>query len=40
MPLARIDVSKDAPVERVRAASEAVYNAMVEVANVPLHDKF
>ena len=40
MPLARIDVSKDAPIERVRAVSEAVYNAMVEVANVPLHDKF
>jgi 4-oxalocrotonate tautomerase len=40
MPLARIDVSKDAPIERVRAVSEAVYNAMVEVASVPLHDKF
>jgi 4-oxalocrotonate tautomerase len=40
MPLARIDLSKDAPEERVRAVSEAVYNAMVELANVPLHDKF
>ena len=40
MPLARIDVSKDAPIERVRAVSEAVYNAMVEVASVPLHNKF
>jgi len=40
MPLARIDLSKDAPAERVRVVSEAVYNAMVEVANVPLNDKF
>lgn len=40
MPLARIDLSKDAPPERVRVVSEAIYRAMVEVANVPLHDKF
>jgi 4-oxalocrotonate tautomerase len=40
MPLARIDLSKDASAERVRVVSEAVYNAMVEVANVPLNDKF
>jgi hypothetical protein len=40
MPLARIDLSRDAPPERVRIASEAIYHAMVEVANVPLHDKF
>jgi 4-oxalocrotonate tautomerase len=40
MPLARIDLSKDAPLERVRVVSEAIYRAMVEVANVPLHDKF
>lgn len=40
MPLARIDLSKDAPPERVRIVSEAIYRAMVEVANVPLHDKF
>jgi 4-oxalocrotonate tautomerase len=40
MPLARIDLSKDAPPERVRVVSEAIYHAMVEVANVPLHDKF
>jgi phenylpyruvate tautomerase PptA (4-oxalocrotonate tautomerase family) len=40
MPLARIDLSKDAPAERIRVISEAVYNAMVEVANVPVHDKF
>ncbi len=40
MPLVRIDLSRDASPERVRAISEAVYQAMVEVANVPLHDKF
>ena len=40
MPLARIDLSKDAPPERVRVVSDAIYHAMVEVANVPLHDKF
>ena len=40
MPLARMDLSKDAPPERVRVVSEAIYHAMVEVANVPLHDKF
>jgi 4-oxalocrotonate tautomerase len=40
MPLARIDLSKDAPSELVRVVSEAIYRAMVEVANVPQHDKF
>lgn len=40
MPLARIDIRKDASVELVRVISEAVYKAMVEVANVPVHDKF
>src|ERR1700681_832410 len=40
MPLARIDLSKDAPPERVKVVSEAIYHAMVEVANVPLHDTF
>jgi 4-oxalocrotonate tautomerase len=39
MPLARIDVSKDAPPERIKVVSEAIYSAMVD-ANVPLHDKF
>jgi 4-oxalocrotonate tautomerase len=38
--LARIDLSKDAPPERVRVVSEAIYHAMAEVANVPLHDTF
>jgi 4-oxalocrotonate tautomerase len=40
MPLARIDIRKDASVELVRVISEAVYKAMVDVANVPVHDKF
>jgi len=40
MPLVRIDLNKNAPAERIRIASEAVYNAMRKVANVPAHDKF
>jgi len=40
MPLVRIDISKNAPAERIRAVSEAVYRAMTELANVPLHDRF
>jgi 4-oxalocrotonate tautomerase len=40
MPLARIDISHSAPPERIRVVSEAIYNAMVEIAGVPPHDKF
>jgi 4-oxalocrotonate tautomerase len=40
MPLARIDISEDAPPERIKVVSEAIYRAMVEIANAPLHDKF
>ena len=40
MPLVRIDLSKNASRQRIRAVSDAVYGAMVEIANVPLHDKF
>jgi len=40
MPLARIDISRNASDELVRIVSDAVYRAMVEVANVPAHDKF
>jgi 4-oxalocrotonate tautomerase len=40
MPLARIDLNKDAPVERIRVVSQAIYNAMIEIADVPLHDRF
>ena len=40
MPLVRIDINKDAPAERVRIVSQAVYGAMIEIANVPINDKF
>ena len=40
MPLARIDISKNASDELIRIVSEAVYRAMVEIASVPAHDKF
>jgi phenylpyruvate tautomerase PptA (4-oxalocrotonate tautomerase family) len=40
MPLARIDLSKDVPLERIKVVSDAIYGAMVEIANVPVHDKF
>ena len=40
MPLVRFDLNKNAPVERIRIASEVVYKAMIEVANVPIDDKF
>ena len=40
MPLARIDLSKNAPPERIKIVSEAIYSAMVEIANAPLNDKF
>ena len=40
MPLVRIDLNKDAPAERVRIVSQAIYGAMVEIANVPVNDKF
>jgi hypothetical protein len=40
MPLARIDIGRDASDQLVRIVSQAVYRAMVEVANVPEHDKF
>ena len=40
MPLVRIDLNKDAPAERIRIVSQAVYGAMIEIANVPVNDKF
>ena len=40
MPLVRIDLNKDAPAERIRIVSQAVYGAMVEIAGVPINDKF
>ncbi|WP_207005562.1 tautomerase family protein [Trinickia mobilis] len=40
MPLVRIDISKDAKPEVVKAVSDTVYEAMLNVANVPKNDKF
>jgi 4-oxalocrotonate tautomerase len=40
MPLARIDLIRNASAERIKAVSEVVYKAMVEVAGVPHNDKF
>jgi hypothetical protein len=40
MPLVRIDISKTASCERVRDVGDAVYNAMIAVANVPNYDRF
>jgi hypothetical protein len=39
MPLVRNDLNKDAPTEHVRIVSQAVYGAMIEIANVPINDK-
>lgn len=40
MPLVRIDLNRDAPAERVRIVSQAVYGAMIDIANVPINDRF
>ena len=40
MPLVRIDISKTASRERVRDVGNAVYHAMIAVANVPQNDRF
>ncbi|HEX9464536.1 MAG TPA: tautomerase family protein [Alphaproteobacteria bacterium] len=40
MPLVRIDISKDASADLIRIVGDVVYDAMVEIANVPRHDKF
>jgi 4-oxalocrotonate tautomerase len=40
MRLVRIDVRKSASSELIRAVSAAIYTAMVEIAKVPVHDKF
>ena len=39
MPFVRIGLNKDAPAERVRIGSQAVYGAMTGIANVPISDK-
>jgi 4-oxalocrotonate tautomerase len=40
MPLVRINLSRNATPQVVQAVSETVYQAMVEIANVPRSDKF
>jgi 4-oxalocrotonate tautomerase len=40
MPLVRIDINEDASAELIRVVSDAVYQAMINIANVPAHDKF
>ena len=40
MPLVRVNLSKSASAETVRNVSEVVYDAMINVANVPANDKF
>jgi len=40
MPLVRIDVAESTSSETVKAISETVYTAMVDVAKVPANDKF
>ena len=40
MPFVRINLAKTASPEVVRAISDVVYDAMINVVNVPLHDKF
>jgi phenylpyruvate tautomerase PptA (4-oxalocrotonate tautomerase family) len=40
MPLVRIDVAESTSPETIKAISEAVYVAMVDVAKVPANDKF
>lgn len=40
MPLVRINLSKSAFAETVLTVSDVVYDAMINVANVPANDKF
>jgi 4-oxalocrotonate tautomerase len=40
MPFVRINLAETASPEVVRAISDVVYDAMLNVVNVPLHDKF
>jgi phenylpyruvate tautomerase PptA (4-oxalocrotonate tautomerase family) len=40
MPLARISLSKSLSPEVVKAVGDTVYDAMINVASVPQHDKF
>ena len=40
MPLVRIDISKDASAELIKIISDVVYDAMTEIARVPVNDRF
>ncbi len=40
MPLARINLSNEATDSFIKLVSDVIYDAMVDVANVPPHDKF
>jgi phenylpyruvate tautomerase PptA (4-oxalocrotonate tautomerase family) len=40
MPLARIDVSASLSAQAVQVIGNTVYDAMIEIAGVPEHDKF
>ena len=40
MPLVRINLSQSASAETIRTVSGVVYEAMINVANVPANDKF
>lgn len=40
MPLVRINISKTASAETVKAVGDVVYDVMTKVANVPANDKF
>lgn len=40
MPLVRINLSQSASAETIRTVSGVVYDAMINVANVPANDKF
>lgn len=40
MPLVRIDIAESASPQTVQTISDVVYQAMVDVANVPQYDKF
>jgi 4-oxalocrotonate tautomerase len=40
MPLVRIDLSSSYSREQPLIVGDVIYSAMIEVANVPKHDKF
>jgi 4-oxalocrotonate tautomerase len=40
MPLVRINLSKSYSPEQRQIVSDVIYAAMIEIANVPQHDKF